>query len=200
MFKLLPLAHASAYETAENRDGAPGPKCNVALSALLIGLSAALSTALFGAKSLLAISPGPLKHFPAMFARLQLHAARVDSATHTFFPHLLFLGGKIGAHWGAILRLLCARGPLAVARRITTVVVSALQREPVRARRHIIVKVIEGLEPPFANGNAARSVPPIHRVIRIGASAAHLPPNAVEGMTREPAAFFVFHGALYHVS
>lgn len=199
MFKaLLSLTQASACETAEDRAGTPRPKFNAALRAPLVWLPAPISAAFLGAKSLL--EKIWLEHFSTVFARLRLYAARVNSTQQPFFPCLLFFGCEIGAHWGSVMCLLFARSPLAVARRIMSVVISALQRESFRSRSHIIVKVIERLEPSLANGNAARSVPSIHWVTGVGASVAHLPPNAIKRMTREPAALFVFHEALYHVS
>lgn len=198
MFSLLSLAQTSACATAEDRARSLWSKCNAALLAPLVWLSQTLAAAFAGAKTLR--TGERLKHYAAMFARVQLHAPWVNPSTHTLFPRLPFLGGKIGAHWGAVLRLLCTSSPFAVARRIRSVVISTFQREALRSRGHIIVKVIERLAPSSANANSARSVPPIHRMGGIGAPSAHLPPNAVEGMEREPAALFVCHGALYHVS
>lgn len=195
---MFTLAKTSTCEPAKYGARSRRPECNAAVQALFVGLPAAIAATFFGAISL---APGDWpEHCAALFAWLKFDAAGVNSAAHPFLPRPFFFGGKVGAHRGAVLRLLCARSPLTIARAIIAVVVSTFQREALRARIHIIVKVVERLKPSRANLNASRSVPPIHRMGGIGASAAHLPPYAVKGVTRESAAFFVFHGALYHVS
>ena len=78
--------------------------------------------------------------------------------------------------------LLCAGRPLAILRRVGSVVVDPLQGKPFGALPHVVPESGEVLAPTIAHRDAARPVPLVGMVVRVVAAVAHLHPCLVERM------------------
>lgn len=157
------------------------------------------------AKALLLITTVARKQFAALFARLWLQATfrmwalagLFQSLNQGALPCRAFSARQIGANRRAVLGLLGACRPTAIARTVRAIVIDALQGQTVGTWRHISNECFDD-SPTFAHGDAASSVPAIHLMRWLMAPSHHLPPDAEQGMTGQAVRFP--HMRDYHVS
>lgn len=93
------------------------------------------------------------------------------------------------ASLSSILGLLFPCGPPAITRFIVAVIVDAFHGETRRPWPHVIIKLLKGTQPFFANLNASAPIPLIGSVTRINTAILHICPYMVFRFIRKIALF-----------